>query len=279
MAASCWICGGAARPSPALASLGFDECLACGFVFHPARDAAETRTVYEGGAYERRDFAVDYAAAGTVDERRGNARTRLRWLLAHVTEGRLLDVGAAGGAFVLEAREAGFDAFGVEPAPAFARHAREVLGVDVRDGRVEELDLPGESLAVATMWHVLEHLPEPRETLEALARALRPGGALVVEVPNLASVAARRMGRRWTHLDADVHVSQFTPATLRALLSSAGLEVADLHTVAHGVYLTTRERWSPAHVVHRVKLARHGAIRLRDPHRNEFLRAVALRVR
>jgi len=106
-----------------------------------------------------------------------------------------------------------------------------------------------------------------------------PEGALVVEVPNLAAVAARRMGLQWTHLDADVHVSQFTPATLHALLSAAGLEVTDLHTVAHGVYLTRRERWAAAHVVHRAKLARHGAIGLRDRHRHEFLRAVARRAR
>jgi 2-polyprenyl-3-methyl-5-hydroxy-6-metoxy-1,4-benzoquinol methylase len=279
MTAGCWICGGATGPSPALAALGFEECRECGFVFHPARDVAETRTVYEGGAYEKRRFAIDYAAADTVDERRRNARTRLTWLREHVGRGRLLDVGAAGGAFVLEAREAGFDAFGVEPAPAFARHAREVLGVDVRDGRVEDLDLPGGSLDAVTMWHVLEHMPEPRGTLELLARALRPEGALVVEVPNLAAVAARRMGLQWTHLDADVHVSQFTPATLNALLSAVGLAVTDMHTVAHGVYLTPRERWTPAHVAHRAKLARHGAIGLRDRHRHEFLRAVARRAR
>ncbi|MBA2638113.1 MAG: hypothetical protein H0U79_07835, partial [Solirubrobacterales bacterium] len=88
-----------------------------------------------------------------------------------------------------------------------------------------------------------------------------------------------RMGLGWTHLDADVHVSQFTPPTLRALLTTSGLEVVDVHTVAHGAYLTPRERWTPHHVAHRVKLARNGAFGLRRPHGHEFLRAVARRPR
>ena len=279
MGATCWICGASSRSDPDLGALGFERCEACGFVFHPARDVAAARRVYEGGAYEQRDFTVDYAASDTVDERRGNARTRLAWVREHVAGGRLLDVGAAGGAFVLEAQEAGFDAFGVEPAPAFARHARDVLRVDVRDGRLEDLALPDGSLDAATMWHVLEHMPAPRPALERLAEALRPGGALLLEVPNLASVAARRMGRSWTHLDADVHVSQFTPDTLGGLLAAAGLAVQDVHTVAHGVYLTARERWAPGHVVHRAQLARGGALGLRDPRRHEFVRAVARRPR
>ena len=274
---SCWVCGGAAGPCAALTPLAFRQCRACGFVFRPEVDEAATRAVYEGGAYEERGFAVDYAVDTTVDERRTNARVRLTWLLQHADGGRLLDVGAAGGAFVLEARDAGFDAFGVEPAPAFARHARETLGVDVRDGRVEDLGLDDGSLDVATMWHVLEHVPEPRGTLDAIRAALRPGGALVIEVPNLDSVAARRMGVTWTHLDADVHVSQFTPPTLRALLEGAGFAVDDLHTVAHGIYLTRRERWAARHVAHRVQLSRGGAIGLRHPTRHEFLRAVARR--
>lgn len=272
MSATCWVCGGGAGPCGGLAPLEFQQCRACGFIFRPEVD---TREVYEGGAYEERDFAVDYAVDTTIDERRVNARVRLAWLLEHVSGGRLLDVGAAGGAFVLVAGDAGFDAFGVEPAPAFARHAREGLGVDVRDGRVEDLDLPAGSLDVVTMWHVLEHVPEPAATLTVLREKLRPGGALVVEVPNVESVAAQRMGVGWTHLDADVHVSQFAPRTLRSLLERSGFAPDQVTTVAHGVYLSRRERWAAAHVAHRLKLARSGAIGLQHPHRHEFLRAVA----
>ena len=275
--AVCCICDRPVAPSAALAALGFVACGRCGFVFRPDLDEATSRDLYEGGAYEARDIAAGYAVAGSVDERRHNALVRLGWLQQHVRTGRLLDVGAAGGAFVLEAGGAGFEATGVEPAPAFAAHARDVLGVDVRDGRVEDLELHPGTLDVATMWHVLEHVPAPRRTLAALRALLRPGGRLVLEVPNLESVAARRMGRAWTHLDPEVHVSQFTPSTLRALLGRAGFEVAWTGTVAHGAYLSPLQRWAPGHVAHRLQLARGGAVGLRHPRRHEFLRAVARR--
>jgi 2-polyprenyl-3-methyl-5-hydroxy-6-metoxy-1,4-benzoquinol methylase len=280
MSMPCWVCGAAAPPSRSLAPLGFLECPECGLAFRPGIDAAATRAVYEGGQYEGRDFAADYAVPATIAARRGQARRRLAWVRSYAGAGRLLDVGAAGGAFVLEAREAGFDAMGVEPAPAFARHARDVLGVDVRDGRIEELELPQDEVDAVTMWHVLEHIPAPLDTLEHIRGLLRPGtGLLFAEVPNFTSVAARSMGRDWTHLDPSVHVSQFTPDALRRLVTGAELDVVDLHSVAHGASLSVRQRWAPTHVVHRAKLARHGLMGLRRPAGHEFLRVIARRPR
>jgi SAM-dependent methyltransferase len=231
--------------------------------------------MYESGAYEQRVFTRDYSADETIDERRENARTRLSWLREYVQAGRLLDVGAAGGAFVLEAKLAGFDAFGVEPTPRFAEHARSTLQVDVRDGRFEDLGLGPATLDVATLWHVLEHIPAPRESLELLRGSLRPDGFLVVEVPNVESVVARQQGAHWTHLDPDVHVTQFGPSSLRVLLERAGFETVALTTVGHGSYLPRWKRWAPRHVAHRLRLASGGAVGLSDPTRHEFLRAVA----
>ena len=273
MSSECWACGGPSEPWPTLADRGFRRCADCGLIFRPG-SADATRAIYESDAYGGR---TEYAAEETIDERRGNARTRLAWLQEHARGGRLLDIGAAGGAFVLEAKEAGFGAFGVEPTPRFAEHARSELGVDVRDGRVEDLELEPASLDVVTMWHVLEHIPEPRATLELVREKLRPGGLLVVEVPNVDSVAAQHEGERWTHLDPDVHVSQFSPASLRVLLERSGFDGTVMRTFAHGSYLPFGERWAPRHVAHRLRLARGGAFGLSDPARHEFLRAVARR--
>lgn len=242
-------------------------------IFRPSSLDA-TRAIYESDAYGGRS---EYAVDETIDERRGNARTRLAWLQRYVGRGRLLDIGAAGGAFVLEAKQAGFDAFGVEPTPRFAEHARSELGVDVRDGRLEDLDLEPASLDVATMWHVLEHIPEPQESLRVVHDTLRPGGMLVVEVPNVQSVAAEQMRDGWTHLDPDVHVSQFAPSPLRLLLERSGFDPVEIRTFAHGSYLPLAERWAPRHVAHRLRLARGGAVGLSHPTRHEFLRAIARR--
>jgi SAM-dependent methyltransferase len=271
---TCRLCGSAAEECSELAPLPFARCSECGFVF---REHADVRAVYEGGTYEK-DGGERY-----VDEdhaRRRDARVRLRWLQPAASGGDLLDVGAAGGAFVAEANAAGYRAWGVEPTPAFARHARDALGVDVRSGTVEDVELAPGSLNVITMWHVLEHLPEPVAQLRRLGDALRPGGVVAIEVPNYGSAVAHNLGRAWASLEPDVHVSQFTPATLRHALELSGLEAHRIETVPITPYLTPIARLDPRHVAGRAKAAvwlRSAASR--HPHGHELLRAVGRRRR
>jgi hypothetical protein len=135
-------------------------------------------------------------------------------------------------------RAARLRAWGIEPAPAFARYAREVLGVDVRPGLVQDHPLPAGELDAATMWHVLEHVAEPAEVLGALrdgAAALRRpvrrgaqrglrGGARAR--PRLARAAARGPRR-------PVHPGRARPAArargLRRARAVHGAEPRLLH--------------------------------------------------
>jgi SAM-dependent methyltransferase len=272
---TCWVCGGATAAHPLLGELGYECCGSCGFVFRPGVQGSKLHAIYEGGAYEDRGFADGYAVEKTIEERRRNARVRVDYVRRFAAGGALLDVGAAGGAFVSEAGRAGFRSRGIEPSPAFARHARDVLGVDVADGRLEDAELEPASLDAITMWHVLEHVPDPVAALRTSAAALRPGGVLVAEVPNLESAAFAIMGTTWTHLDPEVHLSQFTRATLVDALERAGLRVLATETVAIDAYLTTAERLKPGHLAHRAKLLCHGLATARHPTRHELLRAVA----
>ncbi len=131
---------------------------------------------------------------------------------------RILDVGAGDGRLAAALASRGHAVTAVEPV-------RDIAGAPavkvVRSG-VEELDLPAGSFDVAILWHVLEHLSAPLETLERIRGWLAPGGRLVVAVPNLASWQARLGGRRWFHLDPTRHVTHFTPAGLDALFARAG---------------------------------------------------------
>jgi 2-polyprenyl-3-methyl-5-hydroxy-6-metoxy-1,4-benzoquinol methylase len=216
-------------------------------VFRPA----EVRAIYEEGAYEASHGEV----YGDLESRRRDARVRLDWL-GLAGRGRLLDVGAAGGAFVAEAAARGLRASGIEPTPAFARHAREVLGVDVREGTLESAGL--DRYDVVTMWHVLEHIPDPLPQLQRVRAALDDGGLLALEVPNYGSVSATRMGRAWPSLEPEVHVNQFTPGSLRALLERAGFAGVEVETVPITPYLTWRARLGPRHVAARLKAIRGG---------------------
>ena len=74
---------------------------------------------------------------------------------------------------------------------------------------------------MVVMWHVLEHVRDPKKNIETAARILKPGGRLVVAVPNFASLQARLGRGRWFHLDVPRHLFHFTPETLRGLLTRA----------------------------------------------------------
>jgi SAM-dependent methyltransferase len=130
---------------------------------------------------------------------------------------RLLDAGAGRGRFVAAARAAGYDATGIEPSTRGIT-AAEAIGAPVERTSIDEARVELGSFDVVTLWHVLEHVDDPAAALDRIATWLRPGGALLVGVPNLASLQARLAGPRWYHLDVPRHRTHFTERGLHTLL-------------------------------------------------------------
>jgi SAM-dependent methyltransferase len=152
-----------------------------------------------------------------------NNAIRLRELDG-LTPGRLLDVGCGKGRFLAAAQAAGWHGVGVEFSAASAEMARATNHIDVVVG--DFLTVPiDEHFDAITMWHVLEHLPDPRAAVERAASLLQPGGRLVISVPNSRSLQARIGGDRWFHLDLPRHTYHFTPNALRRMVERSGLAV------------------------------------------------------
>jgi SAM-dependent methyltransferase len=143
---------------------------------------------------------------------------------------RVLDAGAGQGRFVVRARDAGYDAFGIEPSTRGVQRAA-ALGAPVIQVGLEEAEIDTDSLDSVTLWHVLEHLENPRLGLERISEWVRPGGGLLVGVPNLASVQASIGGEHWYHLDVPRHRTHFTVDGLRLLLADAGFDVVAVRHV------------------------------------------------
>ena len=112
---------------------------------------------------------------------------------------------------------------GTEYSDGACRFAREVLKLPVRVGLLEQLNFPDNSFDVVVMWHVLEHVSDPRPTLAEVARILRPGGIFLVAVPNFGSPEGRLTKAGWFHLDIPRHLSHHTAASLSQSLIAAGL--------------------------------------------------------
>jgi SAM-dependent methyltransferase len=141
---------------------------------------------------------------------------------------RLVDAGAGRGRFVAAALARGYDALGVEPSLREVDPGLPMLGVPLG-----EADIAPGSVDAVTLWHVLEHLPDPAAALAVLHEWLGVGGVLLVGVPNLASWQARLGGGRWYHLDLPRHRVHFTVSGVSSLLRSSGFEVVSVtHVLA-----------------------------------------------
>jgi SAM-dependent methyltransferase len=179
--------------------------------------------LHESGAYQSNTPRLHRRLQPAL---RAFDRHRLAMLRPLVTPGAsVLDVGAGRGRFVLSALEAGYDARGIEPSLRGAGDLR------LERAAIEEADVAEGSLEAVTVWHVLEHLDDPAGALARIRRWLRPGGALLVGVPNLASAQARLGGSRWYHLDVPRHRVHFTPAGIGSLLRGGGFEPVRTHHV------------------------------------------------
>ena len=144
--------------------------------------------------------------------------------------GRLLDVGCGSGAYGASLLALGWQADGIEPAPAAADRAR-AAGLEVQTCTVDAAHLKPAAYDAVTLWHVLEHLDDPVAALKRLRAALAEGGLLIVEVPNWSGWVARWAGGTWFHLDLPRHRVHFTPASLRLALERGGFQLESLRHI------------------------------------------------
>jgi SAM-dependent methyltransferase len=152
----------------------------------------------------------------------------------------ILDAGCGGGEFLYLLRAAGCRVTGVEPNAGYAAYAHDQLGLDVHIGLIGEQPFPPGSFDGITLFHVLEHLPAPVESLARLAVWLRPRGFLAVEVPNFESTCEHP-----AHRFHRAHLFYFSLATLTRCGELAGLSLVRSETSPDGGNLLVVFRADP----------------------------------
>ena len=163
----------------------------------------------------------------------GDSMTHLPW----VGEGRLLDYGCGSGWFAARMRDQGWQVTVMDFNAASVRRVADRYRLPALAGPLPHPRVAPESYDVVTLGSVLEHVSNPHGLIEAAARALVPGGMLVVSVPCISSWSFRTFGASWEGLDLPRHLLHFTPPTLRRLLEKHGLGVRECRMVARGSWL------------------------------------------
>jgi len=210
-------------------ALEFDvvRCGQCGLLrLDPQPTAHELPLYYPSGYW----FSPEQSTAGRLEE--AYRRLVLRDHIAFVEGalrasggGLLLDVGCGGGLFLGMLRERGVCGVGLDFSAQAARVTLERQGSPAVCGTLDQAPLRASSFACVTMFHVLEHLPDPREFLDAAHRLLMASGRLVVQVPNAASWQFHLLGRSWNGVDVPRHLFDFRDRDVEKLLDSCGFEV------------------------------------------------------
>ncbi len=204
------------------------ECSECGLLFrNPRPTQAEIARSYDtGGTFDA--WQEQEPARAKMWDRRASIIQKFR------NGGRLLDVGTGDGRFLQTCQKLGYETIGTEVSEAGASYAR-TRGFDVRMGQITDIELPPESFDAVTIWHVLEHVPDPGGVLRKVHSLLRPNGILAVAVPNEENFFVRRrfgIASKTSPFDplqfgGEIHLTYFRPATFLTTMRLSGFEILE----------------------------------------------------
>lgn len=226
----CPVCGGSqARPTFAIEDLSARvvTCINCGLGrLHPQPTAEEISAFYPREYYG--DTGAKFEPLVEAMVRLVGAR-HVRFLVRGLPPGgRILDVGCGRGVLLGAFADLGYEVHGVEISETAVAGADPRVQIRIAD-QLAEAEYPPDYFDQVVIWHVLEHVADPRGTIREAHRILKPGGKVVVAVPNFSSLQARWAGAAWFHLDLPRHLFHFPVDALRTLLDDCGYECLSEH--------------------------------------------------
>ena len=141
-------------------------------------------------------------------------------------KGKILDYGSGTGSFLNTCKINKWDAFGIEPDEMARKVMTDKFGISSfsslseanKNNLFSEFD-------VITAWHVLEHVPELKKTINTLRCSLKDKGIFIVAVPNPNSYDAKHYKEFWAAYDLPRHLWHFEPSNITKLFSENGFKL------------------------------------------------------
>lgn len=242
----CILCGGAKR-KPLFEGERWvvHACTSCGLGFlDPRPSPEEIKDLYNQDYFHDN---YDRAAEPDTPELRKmlNLKTsHIRFFRRRKPKGRLLDIGCGYGYFLAACRERGYQVQGIDVSEWAVKYATEKLHLPVVAGDLRDHALFQREFDVITMWHFLEHIPDPHSALNAAKKWLKRNGVLVVEVPNYEGTDAQKRWQDWEGWCLPHHLWHFTKKSLTLLLQMHGFRVIKTKDY-HSDYVKTKLKRIP----------------------------------
>jgi 2-polyprenyl-3-methyl-5-hydroxy-6-metoxy-1,4-benzoquinol methylase len=198
-------------------------CTSCGLAYaNPRLDEDEIEALYTISYRDAEEVPTQH-----LREKEEQSRERLEWLLKYFRQdvARVLEIGCSEGVLLRQLRdELQWRVAGVEPFEPYAQYGIRHWGLEIEISFFQS-ERYSKPFDLVTFIHVIEHIPDPVNFLEKVARVLHKDGYIFFETPNLWSP---KVGRISAALFASPHLAIFSPKSIPLLLERAGFELVEL---------------------------------------------------
>lgn len=212
------------------------SCQNCNLVYYTPRPTPEELADFYNSATYREDFQhstmAGQAFAKARYDRLQSLISRYAPFILAKSNKRLLDIGCGTGDLLHVAAADGWEITGTEISPLAVEKANAVLESKVLVGDVLSLDLPENYYDVITVYHVIEHLLSPVDTLTRIKQLLSPDGVAFIETPNIGSLGAKIKREDWSQIKPPEHITYFRPSSLQHALKESDFQNFRVFTVS-----------------------------------------------
>ncbi len=198
------------------------QCRECNTVFlSPYPTPQQLEQAYSASYYGEQEQKFTSLVERVVDYfRKQRAKTISHYIPASA---KVLDIGCGNGRFLHHLLKLGnYEAHGIELPGKAAERAAKVKGLVLKEGKLQPNDFSDAFFDAVTMFHVIEHLDQPRETLQTIGQIVKPGGIAYISMPNIDSWQSRLFKGKWLHLDPPRHVFFLSPQHLKHEMQRLG---------------------------------------------------------
>ena len=152
-------------------------------------------------------------------------KERKNKITGFIKKGKILDYGCGEGIFLELMKSVGWQVLGFDISLAASQRAKENYQLKILTSTQSLMQLPAGNFNLITLWHTLEHVPDPKTLLNSLKKILHLSGFLVIAVPNITSFEAEIGKNNWFHLDPPRHFYHYNLQSLSYLLNKTGYKI------------------------------------------------------